>query len=213
MTASPIKSGDDASGLMATLRESTRTAHRHAEERPFNRALARGILTAAEWVGHLEQSAFVHRALDSRLARVTASQPAWTMLIAGRSRTSDIAADLEFWRANPSARPLPATQHALEVIAAGSDAASLGMLYVLEGSTNGGRFLARSARRALRLPDATTDGIRSLDPYGDDQPARWAAFKTAMDHLEPPPTVLDVVAGAERMFEIVGNIADQIRAA
>ena len=63
--------------------------------------------------------------------------------------------------------------------------ALLGILYVLEGSTNGSKFIARKVRPAYELP-ATGEGSAYLDPYGDVQPARWQEFKAAMDALNLP---------------------------
>jgi heme oxygenase len=53
-----------------------------------------------------------------------------------------------------------------------NEAEALGMLYVLEGSTLGGRFILRAlAERGIEDPDLTF-----LDPYGAETGARWRAF-------------------------------------
>lgn len=53
-----------------------------------------------------------------------------------------------------------------------------GALYVLEGSTNGVRFLARTLRKSWGLDG---DGLAYFDPYGDEQPRKWAAHRREMD--------------------------------
>jgi heme oxygenase len=54
----------------------------------------------------------------------------------------------------------------------GSRAAALGMLYVLEGSTLGGRLILRMlADRGISDPD-----LAFLDPYGHDTGSRWRSF-------------------------------------
>lgn len=196
--------------LMTLLRESTTDAHRHAETRPFNRALAQATLPRAAWISHLEQFRLLHQALDERLGTAVAGRPAWAALIEGRSRQPELEADLDFWGGDRAAAPLPATVAGINRIATTTDDESLGMLYVLEGSTNGGRFLVRSATRAFGLAGGVLDGIRFLDPYGDEQPARWTSFKTGMNALTPAPEPDQVRLGALAMFDLVSRIADEV---
>ena len=49
---------------------------------------------------------------------------------------------------------------------------------MLEGSTNGGKYLARVLRKAWQDDG---ESLHYLDPYGDEQPERWASFKRIMD--------------------------------
>jgi heme oxygenase len=79
---------------------------------------------------------------------------------------------------------------------------------LLEGSTNGGRFLARVLRTAWQLDGR---GLDALDPYGEDQPARWAEFKRDMDALQLPPEDADgVVAAAVATFTAIAEISDRV---
>ena len=52
------------------------------------------------------------------------------------------------------------------------------MHYVLEGSNNGSKFIAKRLMSAYGLKPGP--GLRYVDPYGDSQRAVWAAFKEAM---------------------------------
>ncbi|MSR02898.1 MAG: hypothetical protein EXR94_09225 [Gemmatimonadetes bacterium] len=63
-------------------RESTTEAHRHAETRPLNRALARGGITLEQWRCSLEQHLLVYRALDHRLDQIQQTHPAWAAAFA-----------------------------------------------------------------------------------------------------------------------------------
>ena len=77
-------------------------------------------------------------------------------------------------------------------------------------STN--RFIVRAVRKALGLTPGTGD--RFLDPYGEEQPAIWAALKTRLDALALSRAEQDeVVAGAARMFEMVTDIGEALAAA
>ncbi len=81
----------------------------------------------------------------------------------------------------------------------GDDPASvLGSLYVLEGSTLGGRLITRHLRQAAWYPP---DGLRYFDPYGDDTGGRWQQTRrTLTDCSEDHDRVID---GALRTFAIL----------
>ncbi|MGE0440077.1 MAG: biliverdin-producing heme oxygenase [Gemmatimonadales bacterium] len=206
----------DEPALSIQLRERTGPAHQDAERRHFNRSLARGELTPADWRRHLEQHLILHQALERRIDQLTRESPRWLAELAGpeRRRVPDLAADLAALAGNPAAAPLPPTAAAVAAIAGAPVAEVIGYLYVLEGSTNGGRFLVRSARRFLGTPPESRDGLRFLDPYGEEQPERWRGFREALDRLDRTgPETDSIVAGAERMFHWVASIADAVWAA
>lgn len=58
-----------------------------------------------------------------------------------------------------------------------STAEALGMLYVLEGSTLGGRLILR----ALRERGVDVSGLAFLDPYGAETGARWRSFLAILE--------------------------------
>jgi heme oxygenase len=86
-------------------------------------------------------------------------------------------------------------------------AALLGVLYVLEGSTNGSRYIARNIRRAFGLE---RPGTRFMDPHGEHQPARWAAFKQLLDQAIDPAEVPTVIEGAHATFLAVTEIGQEL---
>ena len=87
--------------------------------------------------------------------------------------------------------------------------ALLGPLYVLEGSTNGGKFLARVLERSLQIEDRA--GLAYMDPYGDRQPEMWAEFKRLADQVELTRDQRDSVTEAARdTFRAIGSISDSV---
>lgn len=83
--------------------------------------------------------------------------------------------------------------------APGSRAEALGMLYVLEGSTLGGRFIAGAlAARGVTDPD-----LAFLDPYGSETGARWRAFLAvlAREVGVDERLIADACRGAVRAFD------------
>lgn len=95
-------------------------------------------------------------------------------------------------------------------LAADHPLALLGILYVLEGSTNGSKFIARRLRPAYELP-ATGEGAGYLDPFGDMQPARWRAFKAAMDARRlPAAEVGHLTLAAHQTFGSIRELGSEL---
>jgi heme oxygenase len=200
---------------MSRLKESTKEAHREAEQRPLMRSLANGTVSRTRFVAHLEQLLLVHRALENALERAVALHPEWSGIAPSeRRRAPDLEADLQVLGGSLTPTPLPTTVAALSVIEKATPLCRLGMFYVTEGSTNGGRFLAKGVARALELDLVRREGLRSLDPYGERQSGLWEAFKSAMNAVcFDPGAVGEIEAGARAMFDQLGNIADAVAAA
>jgi heme oxygenase len=169
----------------------------------------------AHYLAHLEQLYLLHQALEGALDQAAAARPEWAGLTLGdRRRVPDLSSDLEVLGGNLAPVPLPETQRAVEVIGAAAPHRLLGMFYVTEGSTNGGRFLTKMVAKALSLDPATNQGLRAQNPYGDEQPARWAAFKGAMNALSfSPLEVAELEAGARDMFDLMADVAEGVKPA
>jgi heme oxygenase len=65
-----------------------------------------------------------------------------------------------------------------------SDAAVFGAMYVMEGSTLGGRFIAPCMAERFGLADGR--GCRYFDPYGAHTGSMWNAFRQAAVAAVPP---------------------------
>lgn len=78
-------------------------------------------------------------------------------------------------------------------------AEAMGALYVMEGSTLGGKLIMKSLRR---LPEWTLETPSYFDPYGSETGARWSAFRTQLDAvpLEDGDAVVDA---AKRTFALL----------
>jgi heme oxygenase len=106
--------------------------------------------------------------------------------LGGRSRTpllAKFAADGAF-----PAFPEPASQ-----------AEALGMLYVLEGSTLGGRFILR----AIAARGIAESALSFLDPYGERTGAQWRSFLAVLAREIGDDELLVAAAcrGAVRAFD------------
>jgi heme oxygenase len=97
----------------------------------------------------------------------------------------------------------------IAALAACSPLAPLGMLYVLEGSTNGNRFIVRAVRGGLRLTPGTGDSY--LNCYGEEQPVRWQSFKQGLESATFTEAEYQQLAdGAVLIFQAVGHLSDEL---
>ena len=205
---------DAGTSIMDHLRDATRGLHKQAESRPLQRAMARGTLPRASYVMYLAQLRHLHAALETALDQPAASRAGLSELFTeDRRRVPDLDQDLASFNVDPAEVPaLAPTQQFIERIGALLDEdplSLLGPLYVLEGSTNGGRFLARVLERSLRLDGGT--GLSYMDPYGDRQPEMWASFKRLADALALTSEQADAVTeSAGRTFAAIAEISDAI---
>lgn len=201
-------------GVMATLKAATADQHRGAEQHAFQQMMIRGALSReayAEWLG---QMLLIHQALEGHLDTLVAGRPAIAPVFdEDRRRVPAILRDLTFYRAETDYQPMPATTRFLQYLdglAAVAPLALLGVLYVLEGSTNGARFIAKRLRSAYDLP-VDGAGTAFVDPYGDAQPVRWRAFKDAMEELRlGDPEIDGITHAAQQTFDAIGAVGSDL---
>jgi len=201
---------------MLTLREATATHHRRAEQHEFQREFVRGTLPRGLYLRWLGQLLHIHAALESHLDRLVAGHPQFRAVFDDTRRKVDpLRKDLAFLGAAGDQPALPATSAMvawMDALAETQPLALLGVLYVLEGSTNGSKFIARKVRPAYGLP-ADGGGTAYLDPYGDAQPTRWQEFKAAMDALQLPANEVEpIVTAAQHTFDSIRELGAQILA-
>lgn len=202
--------------IMAHLRESTAALHDQTESHPFPQDLVAGKLPLAGYFNYLAQMFLVHQALESALAQWRDSNPhapATRLIDSEQFKTPYLLNDLAMFKVDPaSIVPAPATRRLVADIdcrAGLCPASLLGMHYVLEGSTNGGKFIARAVQKAYGL--APGAGTSYLDPYRDTQRQRWLQFKSAMDAAEFSAREVDEIAdGAVAMFVAIRALFDDL---
>ncbi|MBL8765163.1 MAG: biliverdin-producing heme oxygenase [Phycisphaerae bacterium] len=204
--------------LSERLREETRADHSRAEKHPLMAAMIGGRIDRAAYAGYLGQMLHVHTTLEAALRDTAHHHPALALVVREHEfRELALVADLSTLGERPDRHArLPATGLFCERITGlGSESpvALLGTLYVLEGSTNGGRYLAPAVRKALGLPGhgEAGSGTEYLDPHGPRQRARWGLFKTSLDVLTLSPAECDlIVAFASDAFRGVYDIFEDL---
>ena len=197
--------------LMVELRESTAELHTRAERHPIQASLVRGQADRSVYISYLSQFWHVHTALEAELRRRAGSESLGPVK-PEQFRAHLAIEDLDALGVGTPEGPLPVLRKLAAEAPGLSDAELMGMHYVLEGSANGGRFIAAAVRSGLGL--AGHRGTRYLDPYADGQKARWAEFCGAMGRLRPSPAERGaMVAGATRMFGVIIEMFDQMAGA
>lgn len=183
---------DPTRDVMAALREATGPAHARLEA-------ALGLLNDApcrsRFVVFLERLLGFHASLEPALLH----QQGCAAFFRPRQRVGLLEADLialGHRRADLQALPRCAAAGTL----AGSDAAATGALYVLEGSTLGGRVIARALAGASWLPQG---GLRSFDPYGEHTGMHWRDFGTFARGMQAKTGAAPILRGAHACFALL----------
>jgi heme oxygenase len=83
---------------------------------------------------------------------------------------------------------------------ASSSERALGSVYVIEGSTLGGRMISRSLHQAAWVPPR---GLRSFDPYGSRTGVMWRRFQATLNATSSVGVDLLVENGATSTFEML----------
>jgi len=163
-------------GLLDRFRASTQAEHRALETQPLLRALLAPDLTRGQYAALLQGLCSFYRPLEavliSGLERTMARFPA--DFYRYQPRSGRLQQDLLSLGQTPSPGPAPDLPAEL-----GIDA-TLGVLYVLEGASQGGRVIAPQIERSLGLTEA--QGARFFN--GHRQSNSWSLFRQWVSQLE-----------------------------
>lgn len=198
---------------MQQLRDSTREEHNRAEHHEFQQALVKGQLARDQYEAWLGQMYLVHDALETALREAADRHESLSNVVHDyQYQVPYLLEDLEFFGIDPAAvEPLPATQRFASLVEQGKEdpLLLLGLHYVMEGSNNGGRFIARHVAKAYDLSPGA--GLRYLDPYGDQQREYWMAFKNDMGSIEFSETDTQrLVDAAKQMYRTVAELSEDL---
>lgn len=200
--------------IMEVLKTSTASLHDAAEGHQFQRSLVKGDLSREQYGAYLAQLLFIHRALEAELRRHAASTPAIARVVKPyQFQEPYLIEDLAFYGVDAAGvQPLPATASIVNEILNASErdpVSLLGYHYVLEGSNNGNVFIAKALGKAFGLTGV--QGLKYLNPYGDQQRAYWAAFKDDMNACGFSPAQMKTLAtAAMSMFKAIGEVSSEM---
>lgn len=205
-----------AAPVMEQLKVSTAELHASAEGHAFQQQMVRGTVAKELYGKYLAQLYWVHSALESQIRAQRANDPVLASIVTDEQFHSPrIVSDLQALGVCPAGGGLlSSTKELVKTIeaASGSSIRLLGLHYVLEGSMNGNKFIAKALMRGLGL--APGNGLSYLDPYADQQRANWQRFKDSMNAADFSQAEIDeMVAAACNMFRGIGAISRDMTAA
>lgn len=211
--ANPAAAPADTS-ISALLKERTAEQHQRAERHELQQKVARGTIDRGAWAAMTIQNRAIQQALEAVLS--SAAEPRLARVFQPHHRRlANFDADLAALGVPADQRePLAETLAECNRIAslgAKNPIALLGVLYVLEGSTNGGQFLARPLAKALGLPPGV--GTSALNPHGERTRELWQGFRSAINSLDLAPEEADaIIAAACETFDAVSRTMNAVAA-
>ncbi len=202
------------SAVMDLLRESTAELHTSAEANQFQHQLGGGRVTKEDLGRYLQQIYLMHNAIGDLLRREKAASEALSLVVQDyHLDLTCVLNDLAYLEhSSLNVTPLKATLAIIESMnetARTCPSGLLGYLYVLEGSTNGAKFIAKALRSGLSLPE--NKGASYFDRYGSAQRERWNAFKQAMNDLTLSDSEKEsLVVAAKKTFHTFGKVGEEL---
>ncbi len=184
------------SSLHTGLRLATKLAHRRLDHHPLLMPLVRTDLTLAQYGNALAALHGVHASTEPAILGFLATTPCLFDYQA-RRKLAAIGADLQALQRQPlalaTAMPMPANVAEL-----------VGVLYTLEGATQGGQFIARNLHGLPppRLPSTFFNG------YGDQTAALWQAFWEFAESHCPAQHHGQAIATAVATFNAIAEHLD-----
>lgn len=192
--------------ILEQLREQTRPAHLALEAQPSLKRLLSSRLTETEYGQLLQSMLAFYQSLESELVPAAAA-------LLGRHPDPD-------YRYQPRA-PLLANDcrdlgcatsgfihPAVELRLADNEAYLLGVLYVIEGSTQGGRFIARHLAHTLGVSENSGASFFNIHQWDNS----WMAFRRWFDRdlaCNYQDDIKSIVEGADMTFSALHTHLDQ----
>lgn len=173
---------------METLKEGTRPLHDATEAHEFQKLLGSGRIERQAYTAYLRQLYLLHKHLAANLEQAShsdtpASEKIKSVLKERHLDLQNLEGDLAHFdieaersEAVPGAARLIAD---MEQLRDNQPCALLGILYVLEGSTHGAKYMAGKLRDGLGL--STRQGASYFDRYQENQMKYWLDFKATMN--------------------------------
>ncbi|GAC1394817.1 MAG: biliverdin-producing heme oxygenase [Polyangiales bacterium] len=171
---------------MQRLREATRVAHDRIEK---SLPLLDPSLTTATYLRVLQAFHGFYAPLEPRLSRAVAGS-GLPFTLEDRTKVPLLSADLG--ALGMTAADVEALPRCADLPRVSSASQALGVLYVVEGATLGGRIILRHLRGALELDAAR--GAAFFAGYGERTGEMWTRFSRHVD--ESPSIDTERVVGA-----------------
>jgi heme oxygenase len=193
----------DTANLRSILRASTEQTHLIAEDHMSH--LVSPHLTRCEYIDTLLRMASFHTWFETSLTDLQKSIPYAAHYLEERRKLYQIQADLKDLGVTLLT---PIHYENLTTLESGDLLARFwGMLYVIEGSTLGGRVIAKNLKKTLNLSDEF--GARFFSGYGSNTGQMWKNFLSALDDAQPALNYSQVIDSADLTFKVIAGMSKQ----
>jgi len=182
------------------LRQSTHAAHIALNHHPVLSGIIHAGYPIARYQALLAAYLPLYIGLEKAIEQFISQHPS-TFDYAPRRKRDLLASDLQFfgYSATPLTLPVPPIESQAELI---------GVLYVIEGSTLGGDFIARLITQNMSI-DAGRGG-EFFNVYGAKTEERWQEFCTFIESCEHDTTFSETAAQrAISTFELFRQVLDR----
>lgn len=195
--------------LSTKLKENTRGAHTSTEEATFNKDLMKGILPLESYGMFLESILMILGSLEFEMNNST--QPTIQSLNQlMESKIDLIGEDLKcsqlcFPNMTDSLQSLSISL--VEEISNMSTSELIGVFYVFEGSSLGGKFIKKTLEQRLD----NGQGVNYLSVYGNSVRTHWKNIQETLDSFVlTEDEEKKVISAADRTFEMIEEIQNLI---
>lgn len=184
--------------FLKELRAVTSPAHKKLEEVHLSKAIVSAEVTIEEYGQYLSKMYAFVSAFEKQLFPLL--NPVFTD-IESRVKSGWLEQDVDFLKA----KHIPLPQILPVQFETGLSQAHLaGAMYVLEGSTLGGKFIYKNINSALSLN--AEKGATYFNGYGADTGKQWTSFLKQLCNYATAENQQAVFKGADETFEILFDL-------
>lgn len=182
--------------FLANLRQTTLPAHKELESLPISEKIISPDITKEEYALYLALMSRIVADMEEHIFPVVSD-----ILpdIEQRRKSQLIQADLQYLSPEKTFTDYP-FQDAGHTY---SPAFAMGMIYVVEGSTLGGRVILKNIEKTLGYNAG--DGGKYFAGYGTQTGPLWKSFLAAFTEFAETHSEQDIIAGADFAFTTIHN--------
>jgi heme oxygenase len=183
--------------FLQRLRNTTASSHEALESLPASKKIIDPAVTKSEYTTYLSLMYSVIHDTETLIFPVLENSIPDLHL---RQKSAALAADLNFLGAN-----LPLNHSPLKTTNYSANTAfALGVMYVIEGSTLGGRVIYKNIHSALGYTEAS--GAAYFAGYGGTTGSKWKSFiELLVNYAEEHGCEDEIISGANFAFNAIKN--------
>lgn len=165
------------SSILADIKQATRVKHDEIEQNTLMKAVADNTIDRPDYYQLLYKFYGFHKAAEQVLLNTTLWQQ-YNFDINARRKTSLLSKDLTYLGYQGGFEEIPLCKNLPNLT---NDAARLGFLYVIEGSTLGGQVLSRQLKQKFDF--SQTKGASYFNSYGKENLRNmWFGFQALLEN-------------------------------